>query len=109
VAHELGLHQVTLLEERLEDTTLQPRDLACSRATWSPREWLPRGARLVAPGGVVVTLVVREPDLPQVSGLELQRIVPYSLADGTPRLMGFYVSRETCVRLAGHRDLNSEA
>jgi 16S rRNA (guanine527-N7)-methyltransferase len=107
--HELGLHQVTLLEDRLEHTELLPRDLACSRATWPPAEWLRRGANLIAPGGVVVTFVVRQSDLPVVSDLELQRQVPYSLEDGTPRLLGMYVSRETATRLAGHRDLNSEA
>ena len=95
VAHELELSRVEVLEGKLEDVTLEPQDLACSRATWAPEEWLRRGVGLVAPGGHVVALVVREGDLPASRGLKLARHVSFELADGSPRVLGFYVSRET--------------
>lgn len=90
VVHQLQLPQVTVLEGRLEDTRLLSRDVACSRATWSPQVWLERAAPLIPEHGTVVTFVVREADLPRADRLTVVKQVAYALSDGTPRLLAFY-------------------
>jgi len=50
---ELPLPNVTVEIARAE-TTPTRADVAISRATWDLLEWLPRGARLVTPGGLVL-------------------------------------------------------
>jgi 16S rRNA (guanine527-N7)-methyltransferase len=50
---ELPLPNVTVEIGRAE-TSATRADVAISRATWDLLEWLPRGARLVAPAGLVL-------------------------------------------------------
>ena len=50
---ELPLPNVTVEIGRVE-TSPTRADVAISRATWDLLEWLPRGARLVTPGGLVL-------------------------------------------------------
>ena len=61
---ELGLVRFTPLAERDEThrarPDFRPYDAAVSRATWSVPEWLPRGAQLVVPGGLVLGMEGRE-------------------------------------------------
>lgn len=56
VARELPLANVEPLAERLEEhlarTDLEPYDVAVSRATWAPAEWLARAEALLRPGGL---------------------------------------------------------
>lgn len=64
VRRELGLKGFTPLAVRDEEYRAQPgfepHDAAVSRATWAIPEWLPRGARLVRPGGRVLGMEGRE-------------------------------------------------
>jgi 16S rRNA (guanine527-N7)-methyltransferase len=46
-------------------------DVAISRATWDPAEWLTIGARLVTPGGVLVAMQgTEQPELAAPAGFE---------------------------------------
>jgi 16S rRNA (guanine527-N7)-methyltransferase len=42
------------MEEHQASEAFRPYDLALSRATWPPRQWLERGAQLVRSGGLVL-------------------------------------------------------
>lgn len=87
VAHELDL-DVQVLEGRLEELKVAPHDLAVSRATWAPGEWMERSCGLVRPGGRVVLFLARGDGLPPATWeLRESRRVHYSLSDGTPRLL----------------------
>jgi 16S rRNA (guanine527-N7)-methyltransferase len=58
VARELPLRNVEARPERLEDHLARPDagayDVAVSRATWAPGEWLARAEALLGPGGLAV-------------------------------------------------------
>lgn len=58
VARELPLRNLEPRAERLEEHValpeLAPYEVAVSRATWAPFEWLDRAGRLVRPGGVAL-------------------------------------------------------
>jgi len=56
----LGL-EVTIVEGRDEVLPDAGFDLAVAEAVWSPEEWLPRGRRLVRPGGTVFVLAAAPP------------------------------------------------
>lgn len=64
VRRELHLDNFTPLAERDDQHRARPDflpyDLAVSRAAFSPSDWLPRGAALVRPGGLVVAMEGRE-------------------------------------------------
>jgi 16S rRNA (guanine527-N7)-methyltransferase len=64
VRREIGLVGFTPLAVRDDDfrrsPDFAPADVAVSRATWAVPEWLPRGARLVRPGGRVLGMEGRE-------------------------------------------------
>lgn len=64
IKRELGLRQVTVRAERMETLVAarQRFDLAISRATFAPEEWVRRGTELVAPGGRLLAMVVPEPE-----------------------------------------------
>jgi 16S rRNA (guanine527-N7)-methyltransferase len=69
VRRRLGLEQLTLLQERLEEHVLREDfrlyDVAVSRATWPAPEWLARGLAVVGSGGRVIALEGRSTgDLP---------------------------------------------
>jgi 16S rRNA (guanine527-N7)-methyltransferase len=66
---------------------------AISRATWDPAEWLPIGARLVEPGGLLMAMQgAEQPDLPAPQGFQFVRAVPYALAAGSRRLLIYHCS-----------------
>ena len=66
----LGRTDVTLVGKRGEELALGAWDVAVSRATLNPPEWLALGAKLVKPGGSVwVLLATGEP--PLLAGAEL--------------------------------------
>jgi 16S rRNA (guanine527-N7)-methyltransferase len=67
-----------------------PFDAAISRATWDPAEWLPIGARLVAPEGLLVAMQgAEQPNLPAPPGFQALPPVPYALKAGARRLLLF--------------------
>jgi 16S rRNA (guanine527-N7)-methyltransferase len=90
VCHDLSL-PLRVHASRLEQLLLPPRDVAMSRATWSPETWLERAPSLVRDGGWIVVFLARAEAAPPVPEevLELRR-TSYVLADGTPRLLLVY-------------------
>lgn len=64
VRRELELANFSPLAEREEMHRVRadfaPYDVAVSRATWAPAEWLARGVHLVRPGGCVLAMEGRE-------------------------------------------------
>lgn len=90
-AQELDL-KVNIISRRLEQAELPPLDLACSRATWPPEQWLLRAQTLLSPRGEAVAFVASStalPDPPPV-GLRKTRQLSYALSDGTPRLLALF-------------------
>jgi len=84
VIRETGAENALVAEERDEDLPAEGFDVAVSRATFPYEEWLPRGARLVRPGGVVLALLGRrDPAGLRASegraGLEVEGIHSYEL------------------------------
>lgn len=80
VKRELRL-PLTVVAARLE--LWQPPalfDVAVSRATFAPPEWITRGAALVAPGGLLIATLARDrPPLPTPVGFASPEVVPYAL------------------------------
>lgn len=72
---------LTVVASRLEQWHPPTRfDAAVSRATFSPAEWIPRAAPLVAPGGLLIAMLARDrPPLPTPAGFAAAEIIPYSL------------------------------
>lgn len=62
VKRELRLDNVEVVSSRVESVIAEARrfDVAVSRATWAPREWIAVGEQLVATGGSLVAMVVPE-------------------------------------------------
>jgi 16S rRNA (guanine527-N7)-methyltransferase len=77
-ARPLG-SRVAIATRRLEDglpAKQAPFDVAVSRATFAPGEWLRRAERLVRPGGKVLALTA-SPSVEAPPGLRLAEVVPY--------------------------------
>lgn len=76
IKRELGLRRVTVRAERMEALVAARErfDLAISRATFAPDEWVQRGFDLVALGGRLVAMVV--PDPSQSPEQALQALAP---------------------------------
>ncbi len=95
VVSELGL-PVRVEERRAEAPARDGRELevvelVLSRATWSPDEWLARGAALLAAGGELALFLAREDSLPATPATLIEtRRCDYQLSDGTPRLLVLY-------------------
>jgi 16S rRNA (guanine527-N7)-methyltransferase len=87
VARELPLPNLEPRAERLEIHAARPEpegyDVAVSRATWPPLEWLERARALLRPGGIAVAFEGKErPELPR--GAER---VPYRAGDREAALL----------------------
>lgn len=88
---DLGLAPATTVTHgRLEQLSLPPFDVAASRATWSPAEWLRRGLALVRPGGLVALFTAQELSQPPVPGVHRRAGHRFALADGTPHAVTLY-------------------
>ena len=61
---ELGLSSVSVLPTRAEELPAGAYDVAMSRATFPPAEWLVVARRLVRPGGRILVLTVPATDIP---------------------------------------------
>ncbi len=90
VSYELDV-PVSILQQRVEAAQISPQDLACSRATWPPEEWLRRARALVHDKGKIVAFFSSTTKAPvPPPGLEEIQQFPYTLSDGTPRCLIFY-------------------
>ena len=89
-AHALDVDQLTIAEAHLEELELLPRDLAASRATWPPAQWLERALPLVRPGGEALCFLGEQDAPAPPAGFLTPRLVRYRLVDGTPRQLAFY-------------------
>jgi 16S rRNA (guanine(527)-N(7))-methyltransferase RsmG len=67
-------------------------EVAASRATLPPAEWLPLGAKLA---GRVLVFAARERDVVAGPGCVLETGLAYETLDGRPRWVGSFVSRGT--------------
>jgi 16S rRNA (guanine527-N7)-methyltransferase len=87
VARELPLRNLEPLAERLEAHCGRPGfvryDVAASRATWPPAEWLERARAVVRLGGLAVAFEGREP-APLAPGV---RRVPYGFGERRASLL----------------------
>jgi 16S rRNA (guanine527-N7)-methyltransferase len=83
VKRELDLPQLTVHAERLErfvDRGGSGFDVAVSRATFAPAEWVERGAALVAPGGMLIAMLGKErPTLVPPPGFAAPELHAYTL------------------------------
>lgn len=87
----------TVLARRLEECALADFDVAGSKATFPPAEWLVRGSKLVAPSGFVAVFVGAEVPDP-TAGLMMGRKLEYSAGPGRARALVSYVPRGTHVQ-----------
>lgn len=74
VVHELDLDARV---EQVKDTELEAGKwtAAVAQAVWSPDEWIPRGSRLVAPGGTIYALASRAPEEELPEGVEMEQMI----------------------------------
>ena len=65
-------------------------DAAVSRATWDPPEWIAHGARLVAPGGILIAMQTADaPTLEPPAGFVPLPAIDYRAGDAARRLQPF--------------------
>jgi 16S rRNA (guanine527-N7)-methyltransferase len=65
-------------------------DVAISRATWDPPEWLAHGAPLVAPGGLLIAMQTADsPELAAPPGFTREPARDYRIGDRARRLQPF--------------------
>lgn len=81
-----NLEPLHLRDEQLDRTF----DAAISRATWDPAEWLAHGARLVAPGGLLIAMQTGDaPALETPAGFTKLAAVEYRAGEAVRRLQPF--------------------
>lgn len=93
VKRELGL-PLTVVTERVERFVGRAAafDVAVSRATFAPAEWLSRGASLVAPGGVLIAMLGRErPALHAPAGFSAPELITYELPAEATRALAVLI------------------
>lgn len=91
---ELGL-AVAVMPVRVEALPAGGFDVACSRATFAPAEWLSQAVRLVVPGGAVVVFAARREEAGLAANQVVAQEVQYATAAGHPRWAGALVPRGT--------------
>lgn len=90
ICHELK-SDMDIRAKKMEQTQIPPQDIVCSRATWSPSEWLKRAVSWAKPGGVVVLFIAHLEELPLAPPeLEQTQQLTYQLIDGSPRSIILY-------------------
>lgn len=90
VCHELGLDNVTVVNDRLEQAELPQADLVTSRATWPPEQWLVRAAGLLKSGGIAVVFTAEDLSLDfKTLGYKLLSRTAYRLQDGAGRVQTY--------------------
>jgi 16S rRNA G527 N7-methylase RsmG len=90
-----------VLQTRITGSGLPGRefDVAVSRATFAPAEWLEIAERMVRSGGSVLVMTAGEEALPAKgqgpTALTREAVHEYRLPDGTPRMLTRYRKRST--------------
>lgn len=87
--HQLAL-PARILNHRFEQLTLEPQDLALSRATLPPVLWLCQARRLIHPMGLIALFTADRDLSPLSPGLALRYRYAYRLLDGTPRCLSLF-------------------
>lgn len=81
-----NLEALHLRDEQVDRTF----DAAVSRATWDPPEWLGHGARLVAPGGLLIAMQTGDaPELEAPAGFARLPPIEYQAGEAHRRLQPF--------------------
>lgn len=86
---ELGLARVEVVDGRIEEVAGMVADVASSRATFAPAEWLAK-AQPLAPRALV--FAARAADVEPPAGWQLESEVAYQAGAGQPRWVGRYCS-----------------
>ena len=81
---------ITIASARIEQLSLEPVDMAWSRATWSPARWLQIALPLLRPKGHVLVMLGSADPPSQPAGAVLTRTISYTLTDRTPRSLVTY-------------------
>jgi 16S rRNA (guanine527-N7)-methyltransferase len=88
---ELGLAGSKVLRARSSDLGDARFDIAASRATFPPEEWLTIGLSLVRRGGTVLVFA-NEPWRSETSAICLSNSISYTTASGRTRWLGAFCS-----------------
>jgi 16S rRNA (guanine527-N7)-methyltransferase len=97
VVHTLKLN-AAVVPQRVEHLSLPPQDLAFSRATFPPAEWLHLARPLITRDGLVAVFATHVEDLPAADTFDQRTQISYTIVSGAPRVLALYqpvVSRET--------------
>jgi len=86
-----GSASLTVVRGRDDEVAAASFDLAGSRATFQPDEWLRLAARLVRPAGLIVVFAT-EPVDGRAAGFALSESIRYSTGRRAPRWAGAFVS-----------------
>lgn len=86
---EVVLERSHVLVERIEEMAPREVDVACSRATFPPAEWLER-ARVLAPA--VVVFAARRAEIAEPTTVRLEGELTYETAARHPRWLGLFRS-----------------
>lgn len=87
---ELGLEKVRVLAGRIEEVAPGAADVATSRATFAPGEWLERATALALAPRAIVFAVARE-EVGEAEGWRLERELAYRVGT-SPRWTGLFCS-----------------
>jgi 16S rRNA G527 N7-methylase RsmG len=85
---------VLVKRARVEELGGSRYDVAASRATFPPSEWLALAQKLVKADGAVLVFTAQEMD-GRGGSLFLRQRVAYETGKGSPRWLGVFVPRET--------------
>jgi len=86
---ELKCHGVTVIRGRIEDVADASFDVAASRATFSPADWLKQAQRLVCAGGRCIVFSTCSVGIAE-AGAQLVEELTYRTKNGAPRWLGAY-------------------
>jgi 16S rRNA (guanine527-N7)-methyltransferase len=83
-----GCRNASVVQGRSEDLVSDGHDLAMSRATFAPGDWLELGTALVGPGARVLVFSTAEVSS---KAMRLESGVSYRVGQGSPRWAGVFV------------------
>jgi 16S rRNA (guanine527-N7)-methyltransferase len=86
---EIDCKSVTVVRGRLDDVADSSFDVAASRATFSPAEWLRKSQRLVGVGGRCIVFGTSPVDADEVEAHLIEEL-KYWTSNGSPRWLGAY-------------------
>ena len=91
VVRVLQCSNLKVFRQRMEECERHLFEVACSRATFSPFDWLTSAPALLAPGGRTIVLSTGEVS-PCPSGFSLLDSLDYQTSNGSVRWAGSYCS-----------------